>query len=246
MSKQRKARYSREAYRIDSKGRKTNRWRCTSGIASEFIHHLPDLLAEERRPVVLLCRVSNEKQEQQGNLDDQMNDAIAKLRKPGFRLGRDLFVFDAVESSRIQDDRLLLEWAVAFARERGAILVAVHRDRFIRSSSFDGRTKTEAPTIGEYVQLKRLAGDVPLATILHPDDPATRSKQIKRGQQAKGRKGGRPMKSEQRQWLDAVLNLWRTLPYERGKRVSRQRPIAKYVWLQPPLRASAHCAAYPE
>ena len=211
MNKQRKARYSLEAYRIDSKGRKTNRWRITPGIASEFIHHLPDLLAEDWKPVVLWCRVSNQKQEQQGNLDDQMNDAIQRLQKLGFKLGRNLFVFRNVGPSSIHADRLKLELAIAFARERGAILVAVHRDRFIRSSSFDGRTGTEAPTIGEYVQLRRMAGDVPLATIQHPDDPAARSNQIKRGQKSKGNCGGRPRKRKWRERRLARIDLAREM-----------------------------------
>ena len=85
------------------------------------------------------------------------------------------------------------------------------------------------PGLRVTVQLKRLAGDVPLATILHPDDPATRSKQIKRGQRAKGNRGGRPVSGDQRQWLDAILRLWRTLPYERGTRVSRGEPITEGV-----------------
>jgi hypothetical protein len=52
------------------------------------------------------------------------------------------------------------------------------------------------------MQLKSLAGDVPLATINHPDDQAARSDQIKRGQRAKGNRGGRPLK---RKWKERRL-----------------------------------------
>lgn len=226
----RKPRYSHEAYRTDGQGRKTSLWRITPGIASEFIHHLPSLIEREgQRSVVLYCRVSMADQEQNGNLDDQMKDALQTLRKMGFRLGQDLFVFDGVERSRIQDDRLLLERAIAEAKERGAILVAVHRDRLLRNQFVDKTWKIEPPTIVEYLQLKGLAGDVPLATIQHPDDPAARSEQIKRGQRAKGNRGGRPMKSEQRALLDAVLKLWRTLPNERGRRVLKKGRVQDAV-----------------
>lgn len=237
----RKPRYSHEAYRITKGGRKWSlRW-STPGIASEFIHHLPDLPEQIRQRVVLYCRESTPDQERNGNLDDQMDDAIDRLRKIGFRMGRNLWVFDGVESSRIQDDRLLLERALAYARERDATLVATSRDRFIRCSSF-GRGKpkeVEPPTIAEYTDLKDLAGDVPLATICHPDDPAARSDQIRRGQRAKGRKGGRPRKNEkrrrledvasQRGLLNAVLRTWRTLPPDQGKRVPKQRRTARFV-----------------
>jgi hypothetical protein len=120
-------------------------------------------------------------------------------------------VFDGVEPSRVQDDRPLLEQAIEEARKLGALLVAPSRCRFIRSRGFDGRNETEAPTIAEYKQLQRMAGDVPLATIYHPDQSA-RSDQIKRGQQAKGHRGGRPLKAEHRELLDVVWSKWRELP----------------------------------
>ena len=176
--------YSDDAYQIDRTGKKRCLWRYTPGIASEFIHHLPDLLAKRRKPLVLYCRVSSEKQEESGNLDDQVNGAIRELQGMGFKVGYDLFVFQHVGSSSIHAYRTELERAIEEARKRDGIVVAMHRDRLIRSGSFDGRTETEAPTIYEYMQLRRMAGDIPLATIRHPDQPA-RSDQIKRGQTAK-------------------------------------------------------------
>lgn len=193
--------YSHDAYQVDRKGGKRCLWRYTPGIALEFIHHLPNLLAKKRKPLVLYCRVSSEKQEESGNLDDQVNGAIRELQGMGFKVGYDLFVFQHVGSSSIHAYRTELERAIEEARKRDGIVVAMHRDRLIRSGSFDGRTETEAPTIYEYMQLRRMAGDIPLATIRHPDQPA-RSDQIKRGQTAKGRKGGRPLK---RKWKERRL-----------------------------------------
>jgi hypothetical protein len=127
-------RYSFEAYPSDRPDRKWSRWRCTPGIASEFIEHLPSLLERVgRRPIVLYCRVSSEGQEQRGNLDDEIKVAIQQIRAMGYRLGHDLFVYDGVESSRIQCDRSLLASAIEEARKLGAIVVAPSRDRFLRS-----------------------------------------------------------------------------------------------------------------
>ena len=196
-------RFSYEAFPPDRPERKWSRWRCTPGVGGEFIEHLPSLLERKGQPlIVLLCRVSSKEQEQAGNLDVQRRYAIKCLQEKGYRRGRDLFVVEGVESSRIQDDRHLLFLAVEEARKCGGIVVAVSRDRLIRSRSFDGSNVTEPPTISEYLQLKSLAGVVPLATIMHPDDPAARSDQIKRGQTAKGRKGGRPRK---RKWKERRL-----------------------------------------
>ncbi len=187
--------------------------RIKAGRASDYLHYLPDLPEEGRKLVVLYCRVSSPEQERDGNLSDQEDEAIQQLRTMGIRRGHGLVgVVSGVESSRIQDSRPLLERAIAEARKRGAILVTMHRDRLLRSRHFDGTNETEAPTIADYVQLRRMAGDVSLASIRDPDQPA-RSDQVKRGQQAKGNRGGRPLKAEHRVLLDAVWNKWRALAY---------------------------------
>ena len=209
----RKPRYSHEAFRTDSRGREHSLWDSVPGVASEFIHHLPDLLKRKRRPIVLYCRVSSEKQERQGNLVHQKDWAIGQLLEMGFSPGPDLLIFDGVESSRVQDPRLLLNEAIDEARRRGAILVAGYRDRFIRwRHEFENSTRNQLPLIGEYMGLRKMAGDVPFATIYPPDGPLARSDQIKRGQRAKGNRGGRPPKGDQRALLKRVWWKWRTLP----------------------------------
>ena len=121
--------YSHEAYRTDERGRKTNLWRSTPGIPSEFIHHLSALVERDGKlpKLVLYCRASTKDQERKGNLGDQTGDAPRKLLRMGFRLGRDIFIFEGVESSRIgieDEGRRLLEQALDEARKRGAVLVA--------------------------------------------------------------------------------------------------------------------------
>lgn len=219
--------YSHEAYRVDRRGRRTNRWRFTAGIASEFLQRLAPFAEQEgHRPLILYCRVSTQTQAGKGNLREQEKEALEKLWAMGYVSAPEISVFKGVESGHIQEDRTILEQAIAEARKRGATIVAVHRDRLVRNQFFKGgKSKTEPPTIGEYRRLVQFAGDVPLATITDPDSRAARSQQIKRGQRAKGRRGGRPTKvrqpieGEQRKSLDAVLRKMRELPPEQTKRV---------------------------
>jgi DNA invertase Pin-like site-specific DNA recombinase len=140
-----------------------------------------------------MCRVSTPEQDANGNLDEQMMTAWRQLRAAGHR---HIAVYDGVETSRVHGNRIIFERAIDDARQHGAILVAASRDRFIRAASFGRgqKAKCEPPSDHEYRELVRLADGVPLATIIHPDDPGVRAEQIKRGQRAKGRRGGRPPK----------------------------------------------------
>jgi DNA invertase Pin-like site-specific DNA recombinase len=163
------------------------------GKASNYIRHLPDVLGDGPLVVVLMCRVSSGKQVQTGNLDEAVADALRQLQDFGIN---PIAVVKGSETSNVFEYRPILERALELARVNHAILVAPSRDRLIRSRLF-GRgesMKMEPPAIVEYEELLRIAGTVPLATILHPDERAVRSSQTKRGQQAKGKKGGRPTK----------------------------------------------------
>ncbi len=225
-------------------GRSTCLWRYTPGIASEFIHHLPDLLANGARPVVVYCRVSTLSQKLKGNLDDQVTEAIQMLGALGISRGPNLLVVAHVGASSINANRFDLERAIESARRRNGIVVAVHRDRFIRSSIFDGRRETELPRIAEYMRLKHMADNVPLATLYDPDQPA-RSNQIKRGQKAKGNRGGRPRKRAWKKRRLRRINLareWRNdgksyqqiadLLNARDDGFTNQTPMTVYNWLK--------------
>ena len=80
---------------------------------SERIHSSPARpVGREKKTVVLLCRASSPEQEQGGNLNDQVDDAIQQLQAMGIKWGHGLVgVVRGVESSRIEDDRPLLERA---------------------------------------------------------------------------------------------------------------------------------------
>ena len=59
--------------------------------------------------MVLDRRVSTRDQEKDGTLESTRQKMRGMLLKLGFTLGRNIFIFEGCESSRIQDDRLLLE-----------------------------------------------------------------------------------------------------------------------------------------
>jgi DNA invertase Pin-like site-specific DNA recombinase len=139
-----------------------------------------------------------------GNLDEGMMDAWRSIRAWGVRP----VVYDGVETSNIFGNRVILERAIEEARRLGAILVAPSRDRIIRSQCFGpGKTaKVEQPSVHEYEYLLQLANGVVLATLLPPDERG-HSSQVRRGQAAKGRKGGRPRKKNPGEVKDRRLRL---------------------------------------
>lgn len=171
---------------VEIKPRRQNP-RHTPGVASHYIEHFEP----NGTPVVLICRVSKPSQEQNGNLAEQVDKALSDLASVGVT---PLKTLTGVETSNIFGERTILERAIAFARQNDAILVAPSRDRFLRRHGVgSGITKTnELPRAPEYERLLRMADGVRLATILDPDSYEARSEQIKRGQSAKGRRGGRP------------------------------------------------------
>lgn len=214
-------RYSHEAFGYTKHGRRWKLWEWTPGIASEFFHYFPDInRLDPTRPVVAMYRSSTEDEVRLGRHDDGLDEVISQLGQHGVKLGgRLIAVFDGVESASIYAYRLLLERTLDHAKEHGAILVAgMTRDRALRRDGYDGKTnRTEQPTIAEYMEFMRMAGDVPIATLLPPDTPV-KGVPTSRGMHREDAKpAGRPKRAlpefSQRDLLDAVLRLWKTLPY---------------------------------
>jgi len=138
---------------------------------------------------ILCCRVSGHTQHHNGNLDGQAAD----LRRVAEQSGAT--VIDRQHHVGSGTDPYWLAPAVALAKEQGAKLLAECTDRFIRHPAYHSNDNPDAQARDE--ELKDLAwwaGGVTLVTLLHPDasPPEVRSHQRKRGQRAKGRKGGRP------------------------------------------------------
>jgi hypothetical protein len=77
----RKPCYSRDAYSVSKSGLRWNQFCFRRGIASEFIHHLPALLAKTKnRRVVLYVRASSAWQKENGNLDEAEQEALQQLK----------------------------------------------------------------------------------------------------------------------------------------------------------------------
>lgn len=159
------------------------------GPVCRAISHLSDLRkAEPELRIVLVPRVSTRWQKRDGHLEDDRRWCEEQLA--GCTI---LKVFEEVGSGKLGKHRTVLEEAIKYAKKHKAVLVASSRDRFIRGKDFDGTNQSDDPEEEEYQALTEMAGGVKLATILKPWKRG-RSLQIKRGQRARGNKGGRPRK----------------------------------------------------
>jgi len=202
------------------------------GVASRYISHLT-------RPhrVILYCRVSSQPQRHNGNLQDDINKALTDLRRLHCTV---LKVVSGVETSQIFAPRGLLQQAIDLARKQhDTILVSPWRDRIIRHRGEDYEAQ---PTVAEYNELIRLAAGVTIATIEHPDSTETRSKQTKRGLEAKGRRPHKPrpgeFKCRRLAWLPLVAVMatqgmsMRAIAAQLNKRNDGFRPVTpKTIWL---------------
>jgi DNA invertase Pin-like site-specific DNA recombinase len=178
------------------------------GVASDEIRHVAGLANADGSPVriVLYVRKSNHEGD---NLADQRHEALDKLVSPRLHV---VAVVECVESSQMWHWRSGLEEAIERARAFDAAVAAFDRSRFLRSEYYDGTNRSDPPTVIDYRRLRRLAGDVTLATILHPDAAPgeNRSAQTRRGQRTKSKLGGRPIKGRdrfRRKWLPLARNL---------------------------------------
>jgi DNA invertase Pin-like site-specific DNA recombinase len=216
----------------------------TPAKASNFIQHL-EALARERPGLtaVVYCRVSERFQHHTGNLDDQQAAVLRELARLGIPV---IAVYPSVESGwQLADcpERQRLTDAAEHAREVGAVLVAETLSRFIRAVNWTTQNQDAVPVQEEYEQLLAITGGVTLATIFHPDTPprVERSHQTRRGQRAKGRKGGRPAGKKRKQkanWPMPVkleANRLRRQGISIGriaKRLGVPKPTVQY-WLRP-------------
>lgn len=152
---------------------------------SRYISWLDEF--ETSRLVVLYLRDSDDTQD--ANLRYQKASLKAKVERKGFHV-IDAFAEIAPGWRR---RRSKLRRAILKAKRHGAVVVAESLDRFWR------RRKRRDGTIpplrkGEIKLLLLEADGVELATFEHPDSPPgkVRAEQTKRGQQGRGRVGGRP------------------------------------------------------
>ena len=164
--------------------------RYATGDASLVIGHVSELRKGSR--VVLACRVSSCQQKKKKNLDDQEKN----LRLIATQLG-----LVVVACSKQTTSGWKPHWLVGVyrkAREKGASVLAESTDRLIRNELYNSQTQPEFQASEQNLQLlPELFEKVGLFTCLDPmaSPSEVRSFQTKRGQLAKGSKGGRPRKA---------------------------------------------------
>jgi hypothetical protein len=140
--------------------------------------------------VILVARISQfHAQRYNGNLHDQERNLIQEVLPHG------VVVVDIATAETSGTDPAWIAPVAAKAKAIGATLVFESTDRAIRHPDYHSKKRPNKQA--RETDLEELAFytlGVPLVTILHPDvTPTTvRSYQRKRGQQQKGRCGGRP------------------------------------------------------
>jgi len=167
------------------------RRRLLPGPAGDYIGH--GVHADDK--VLLCCRVSRRVQKRNQNLDDQESN----LRRYAQSVGA---VVVGVERHVGPGwDPLWLASASRSARQHDAILLAESTSRFVRHAAYHSVEYPKAQARKtELDDLEYWTSGMPLATIVHPSaSPGEeRSFQIKRGQDHKHRKGGRPLTKKRR------------------------------------------------
>lgn len=197
--------------------RVTARLRLRAGKASNYIAHAPAAI-KPGDLVIICCRVSRYAQKHRGNLSDQEENLKQRAKNLG------AIVVETFPYVGPGYDPYWLALAAENAKHLGAKLFAESTDRFIRHPDYHSQKNPNAQARDCDLQdLGRWTSGVELVTDLPPDatPKEVRSYQRKRGQAAKGNKGGRPRaNNEQRKLRDAVVRLWRKLPPQsRGKGV---------------------------
>jgi Homeodomain-like domain len=160
------------------------------GKASDYIRHACKEIKWGDK-VVIWCRVSHHTQDHNGNLNDQEQNLRDELTRMG------AIVCDIVREVGPGWRGDGLNRAAAIARKHGAKLVAESTCRLIRPFDYHSSKNPDAQAREhDLLCLKARTEGVVLVTLLHPDaSPAEeRAYQTRRGQEAKGRKGGRPAK----------------------------------------------------
>ena len=169
---------------------------------NNIIWHLDDLLREKLNlKAVVYMRASSWRQRQRKNLQNRQNALIEKLMEMGISIVEE---FQEVASGRQLKDRPELKKAIMDARRFQAQnpdaiveLVSDTRNRFLRGENYNGQNSTDPPYDWQWDELKALAGDALLATLLPPDAPLkdVRAYETKIAGES-GKQLGRPPKKE--------------------------------------------------
>jgi DNA invertase Pin-like site-specific DNA recombinase len=148
--------------------------------------------------VILLLRVSTTDQGKSGNLAGQRLHLVQEVEKRGG------IVVQVVEEEWSGKGKTWLDKLTAvanLARQHNAIILAATADRLIRSTWFRSNHKVLSKAQAQRTDLLELEDalrGVKVMTYLHPDATPAECKSLltRWGQEAKGKRGGRPVKVE--------------------------------------------------
>jgi DNA invertase Pin-like site-specific DNA recombinase len=159
-----------------------------------------------RMRAVPYMRVSSGEQRTGGNLKNRR----AWLRRAIHRRGIvHTKCFSEVVSGNSLQSRPRLIAAIDAARRNQAehpdahvVVVTDTRNRFLRGSDYNGQASTDPPNPKQLAQLRKLAGKVPLVTVLNPDIPfgEVRAHEMAVAKKAGKRIGRPPMKDMKPGW----------------------------------------------
>ena len=158
-----------------------------SGRASDYIGRLTIQPGDK---FIVCARASSGPQDAKNNTADQ----LAWLQQTVAERGGE--VIRVVQHVGSGTDPLWLRQAAEQALTDGAILLAESTDRFIRHPAYHSKLNPNAQAgRREFTKLRRATMGAKLMTYLHPDaSPGkVRAQQTRRGQWAKGKRGGRPI-----------------------------------------------------
>lgn len=159
------------------------------GIGSDFIVHLNEETAALYRQVVGYHRESTE--EQSHLLAPAELEIRERLALLGVKIDE---IFSGVETSKLKlAERPILLAAIQRAKEQGVPLLILERDRILRCISYNGKSDSDVPFLGEFLCLEKLLSGTPLLSLHHPN-LSGRGPQTKRGQRASDSLPGRPRK----------------------------------------------------
>ena len=133
-----------------------------------YVSHLPAMLDRHPdKPIVFFNRVSSYGQARRRNKLLHIKTAADEREVEAMAPGRIIKTFIAVEEGYLHKPRKGLRAAGQYAKDHGAILVAIDLSRFIRPPSYS-RTKNwqRAGQVRPISLLHEMTHRVPLATVL--------------------------------------------------------------------------------
>lgn len=198
-----------------------SRWVTDVSVPGRARRYIKRFAVHPGQIFMLVRRVSTQQQNKTQNLADQESNLWEQVTSRGGIA----VTLDCGEFEGSGYDPYWISDLARIAKATGATLLAESTDRFVRNVHFHPKKFPQLrATDAELKELIRCTFGVPLMSWLDPDMPLSKVKsfQTKRGQRAKGRKGGRPRNQ---------------LPgYKKARKDAKLKKVLFYDWIGASLR----------